>query len=446
MSAWLYLVPKPDDSGYTKQELIDLLGDGGVRYGVNTSNLAAMAAKGIYHRYVLVAKGREPEEGREGYYEFLFDAENDHKHPKILEDGSADYQSMSVLDNVEEGAILAIYHPAESGEPGTDVGGKPIDNKAVKDLPALKCVGCNNKNDPNVYVAEREGKVEYDDGKLSVVNVYSISGDVDLVTGKVEFFGDLVITGNVAAGVVIRAGKTLTIMGTVECANIFAGGDIILKRGVQGNNKGRVVSRGNIFTDFAEHCTLEAAGDVTANVLLNSEVKAGGKIILTGKKGCILGGHAHATHGIVATDIGNDVELPTAIHTGVNPKMYEERLELNKKLSGISDEVNELVEEMVLLMRKRNASPLLKQEEMRLEYLKEHKDEIQKTVKEIQADLKDIEQKIAEAQGSSVRVEGTIYRGVSLGIDNETILIKQNDHFMEYSRKTGVIAGEVIVI
>ena len=39
----------------------------------------------------------------------------------IREDGSVDYQSMNMVNSVQEGDVLAKYHPAVDGVPGMDV-------------------------------------------------------------------------------------------------------------------------------------------------------------------------------------------------------------------------------------------------------------------------------------------------------------------------------------
>ena len=66
----------------------------------------------------------------------------------------------------------------------------------------------------------------------------------------VDFNGDIVIHGNVEAGVVINAGKSLTVDGVVESASITAGGMVCLKRGMQGGGKGSITAGGDIFTEF----------------------------------------------------------------------------------------------------------------------------------------------------------------------------------------------------
>ena len=70
--------------------------------------------------------------------------------------------------------------------------------------------------DGNTYYAAIDGKVEYCNYDLRIVNVLDISGDVDLNIGNIDFNGDVNITGNVITGVTIRAMGSIYIGGYVE--------------------------------------------------------------------------------------------------------------------------------------------------------------------------------------------------------------------------------------
>ena len=320
--AWLYLCPKEGGVPYTKNELIELLRENDVVAGLNEDNLIAMAKKKVYEREIKVAEYIAPKEGTDGYYEYFFDVNRDRKKPLIREDGSVDYQSMNTVNSVQEGDVLAKYHPAVDGVPGIDVRGVEIPIRPVKNLPALKGKGIvTAPGDENVYLAAQEGKVEYRGGKIFVNNVHRITGDVDQLIGKIEFYGDVLIAGNVEAGTTVRVGKSLTIEGTVEAADLTAGGDIILKRGIQGNQKAKIVCAGDVYADFIEHTTVQARGNVEANIILNSHIEADGKVVLTGKKGTLIGGNVHGTKGIDCKELGNEAEVKTVVHAGCLPEV-----------------------------------------------------------------------------------------------------------------------------
>ncbi len=445
--AWLYLMPKADGNAYTKDELLGLLHEHDVVAGINVDNLIAMSKKKVYEREIKVAEFRAPEPGTDGYYEYFFDINSSTKRPTIREDGSVDYQSMNMVNNVKEGALLAKYYPAVDGIPGKDVRGFEIPVEQVKNLPPLQGKGLiRDEADENLYRAAFEGKVEYQDGKINLNKIHQISGDVDQIIGKVEFFGDVLISGNVEAGTVIRAGKSLTIEGTVEAAHLVAGGDIILKRGIQGNQKAQVVCKGTLFADFIEHTQVKAGGNVEANIILNSNIEAEGKVVLTGKKGTLIGGNVHGTKGIDCKELGNDVEVKTIVHAGCLPEVLTNQRKLMKEEEDIKEATEALVHEVKDIEAKVKAtgsiSPIL---EKRLKALIEEKKKLDEKMANCREKLALGMQYIDKAKGATVRIDGNLYKGSVICIDQGRLPIENNTMYMEYRNISGMIAGTVIV-
>ena len=219
MMAWIYLNPPAEgEAFYTKSRIIEFMQEYGVVKGYHYSNI---------EREILVAKGSEPVDGINGYYEWKVDIAG-HKSPSVREDGSVDYSAMSEITSVKEGDVIAVYHRAVPPKNGFNVLGKETVAKPAKDEIALRGRGISNEKDPDVYVATTTGKVEYKDHTVDIKNVYEIRGDVDLITGKIEFFGDIEISGNVESGVIIRASRNVMISGHVEAATIYAGGEVVI--------------------------------------------------------------------------------------------------------------------------------------------------------------------------------------------------------------------------
>ncbi len=449
MQAFLFLKPKPDNSGYTREELKERLQREGIVFGYHESNLAAMAKKGVYGRDVLVAAGEPVMPGADGYYDYKIEAEDYRHHPRIREDGSVDYQSMNLIQNVQEGQVLAVYYHAVQGRDGCDVFGKKIPVQHYKELPPMKGRGIALAEDGGenpTYIAETEGKIIFRDNHVEVCNVHEVQGDVDALIGKVEFFGDVVINGNVAAGAVIKAGKSLTISGTVEAADIYAGGDIILRRGVQGNEKGLIRSRGSIYADFLEHCKVEARGDVSANYILNSEVSAEGKVMATGKKGMILGGYVHGFQGIKAMCVGNDKEVKTVLHAGCEQSVYDKNAEVRKEESENLERLEELEERAELLKKQlviRSKDESLRHE---CEELIGERERLTERTKDLFSEKQRLQSLVEGGRKSSIRVEDKLYAGTVISVNNAQQSITANTSFMEYKSISGIIQGTVIRI
>ncbi len=400
MTAWLYLdEPAPPKVYYTKNEIVEFMIQNGVAKGFHQSNIAAMSKKRIHGREIKVAVGFKERDGKDGYFDYRFTPDTI-RAPKVLPDGSVDYTSMSMLQNVHEGDVLAIYHHSVKGEDGYNVRGKVLPAKVGRDLPPMRGRNINNNENQDVYVAEIDGKVEVKNGRVDIQSVHEIIGTVGLITGRVEFLGDVIINGSVEAGVVIKAERNIIIKGSVEAVNMEAGGDIILERGIQGGQKAKLVAKGNVFADFIEHATVEADGDVHANIIMNSNVSSGGKVVLTGKKGSLIGGFTHALKGIEVTNLGNRAEVRTIVHVGYEPNVYDQYLMIMHG-DGETEPSDEEKEEIYV--------------------------------------------QILEGKGSEVVVDGPVYRGVVVGVNDARIPIEHNTCYMKYRYKNGTVDGTVII-
>ncbi len=446
MHAFLYLMPPGDGKdNYTMEELIGFLQKNGVTTGYHHSNLAAMIKKRVYKREIVAARGQAAVEGRDGYFDYKFDPDQ-YRAPKVLADGGVDYTNMSTLQNVRKGDVVAVYHHVMPGQDGFDVKGKPILAGRVKEIPPLRGQAVSNQEDPDVYLATKSGKIEFKDGRIDIQNLHEINGDVTLITGKVEFLGDVVINGNVESGVVIRAGRNIEIKGTVEAVNLFAGGDIILNRGIQGGQKAKVSARGNIFADFIEHTVVMAGGSVQANTILNSRISADDKVILTGKKGAIIGGYTHATKGITATEIGNMAEMRTVVHAGCEKEIYQRAQDARKREPELVRQLKDIAEEMERVRRQR-ASATGKSIEILGEKFKalEKKSHAPKAeLLELRKECQELENAISQGQNAEIEVRGNIYRGTVICFAQVQMPIEHSTCFMKYFWQRGLIESSVI--
>ena len=296
-----------------------------------------------------------------------------------------------------------------------------------------------------VYYALNDGKIEVKDGKIDIQNVHEIIGDVDAITGKIEFFGDVIINGNVDGGVTIRAGRNIEIHGTTGGASLFAGGDVLLSRGIQGG--GKIAARGNVFAEFIENTTVEAGGIVQSNVILNSKVSAKDKVITSGKKGAIIGGQVHALKSIEAMTAGNDVEVKTILHCGYQPESFEMLLEIRRKEAEIQARLSKLVETMTEALRekRKRGGNGAAATETSLSQWNHLKDEYFAELDRIGKQREELEASMEQGRESYIKVDGNLYRNVVISINAEQMIMDRNTCFMKYTADKGIIEGSVII-
>ncbi|MCI8282027.1 MAG: DUF342 domain-containing protein [Lachnospiraceae bacterium] len=438
MEAFLYL-PVPENEDYTVGELESALRDKGVVHGVKSERLEQMVRERSYRREVLVAEGVAAKEGKDGYYDYHFNRNLDGK-PTVRPDGSVDYWSINRVEIVKEGQVIAEYHPAIMGENGITVKGKPIMAKRARELPPLKGKGFTRSEDNRVYTSDFDGKIEMKNDRITVSKVYEISGNADLSVGNIDFNGDVLVHGNVCAGVQIKAAGTITVDGIVETADLWAGKDIILRGGMMGGSKSTVFTKGNITAKFFEYTIVEAWGEIQAQVFMNCDVTCKKRIILNGKEAGIIGGKVHAIQGIEVGDLGNDVEIRTEVRVGNDVEVLRRIKALQKEVTDMSQMLERVEKGLKELERLAEAQALEKNDPRKMQLLRV-KIRDSATLGGKQAELGQLEQQLEDAKYASIRALRSVYPGVMVIIDEARLFIRTPESHVEYRKEKGEVVS-----
>lgn len=436
LQAYLYL-PVPDKDNYTVEGLKRVLRENGVSYGVKQDVLEQMLHGQIYRKEMLVAEGIAGRDGTDGYFEYLFNMNLDGK-PTILPDGSVDYWSIRKVETVKEGQVIANYYPAVKGIDGMTVKGTPIYRRIGREYPPLKGKGFSRSEDNRTYTADFDGKIEMHNERIMILKVYEIFGDADLSVGSIDFSGDVIIHGNVCTGFSIKAGGNLTVDGIVECANLWSGKDIVLRGGMMGESKSTVFAKGNISARFFEYTTVEAGGDIQAEVFMNCHVTCGKKITLSGRKAGIIGGSVYALHGIEAGHIGNDVEIKTEVRVGNPVDVFRDILVLEKEVEAM-EETQSKIEKGLEDFSKLEEAGLIQNDDPRKAQLLRGKVQNMAMLGAKRADLHRLQQQADEGKGAKIRAFQTVYPGVTVMIDDAKHYIKVEQNHVEYRKEGGQV-------
>ncbi len=412
MEASVFVVPSETEP-YTVEKLITLLSSCNVKQGINLSALENIIANETYNEYVIVARGKPAVDGKDGYYTYHFNTDKIDNTPSILPDGSVDYFNKKSYEFVKEGQLLAEYTPATLGEYGFTVSGKLLMPKRGKDLPTIKGKGHRYDDEKKAYYSTLNGQIQYENNKMTIVNCLSVNKDLDFSVGNIDFDGNVEINGNVIPNMSIRATGYVKINGYVDSASIYAGGDVILNKGVQGGNISTIVSGKNITAPFFESTTIKCKGNLNADHILNCDITCDNAVILSGKRGLILGGITRALRYVDAKTVGNKAELPTTIILGVDTKII-------KAYGSVSQEISRIKLELSTL--KKNAA--IFEEQQQTEHYTYQM--IQKAISSKNAELNQRNKEldaynhtIALATNASLGVQGFIYPGTEILINAE---------------------------
>ncbi|MCR5303012.1 MAG: FapA family protein [Lachnospiraceae bacterium] len=442
----------------TREWLLQFLRENGVTRGIIGDTFTKMVKETEYGKEVLIAKGKEPVEGEDGFYEYTFDPDR-YKAPHIREDGSVDYSAVNSLANVRTGQLVAVYHPSVPGTDGFKVTGEDLKAQRVKELPPVR--GKHLEREGNNYIAMVDGKIEEVDGRIDIKQVHEIHGNVNSIMGKVEFFGDIIVYGDVETGVTLRAGRNIEIRGSVSDAVLFAGGDIIVTQGVSGSEKSRISARGSVFSDFLENTQVKAGFDVSVNSILNCDVDAGRDVMVNGERGVILGGNVHGFNSVKCSEAGNISEIKTFIHVGYMKELYDRYMSYRQQEADLKRKLQDIVNQISSTLQAQKIQGMVRDQSDRIRAL-EKKDDVPISVKiqmwtkeknnlfmqleELRPQREAVEKQIAQAERSEIVISGKVHRGVTIGINDKRMFIEDDNMFMRYRLQYGIIDASLVVI
>lgn len=427
LAAYIHLLPMLENKQYTKQDILNALTENGVMEGIEEDAIERVLKNNIYNEYICVAKGTPKQDGKDGYYECLFDTKKDNK-PKELPDGSVDYSSIGDVEVIEEGVEIVLYHPATKGRDGITVKGTSIIAKPGKDRSPLKGKGFLISEDKLRYRTALTGRVTYEEGKLEVSNLFFVDSDVNYLTGNIDFAGDIVVKGNVTTGMRVRALGNISIDGHVEGAELIAGKDVVLKNGMQGAGKGSVKAGGDVSGKFFEQVDISALGNIKANAILNSVVEAGKSICVQGRRGAIIGGRARALEKIDVTIVGSMSEVKTELMVGIDCNLQAELLKIDGNIKEQEDELKKIqmvLEQMEQVLSKKPSKELL---EKKIKFKRVERDKI-KMINNLKESRQNIVIKVEKTLRSKILVQKTIHAGTIVRVNSNVMLIKDNSNY-----------------
>ena len=267
--------------------------------------------------WVRIATGTPPTAPIDGRLEYLVDLEKISGAATKDESGRVDYKNVQAFLEVEKGQPIVRRYPSKEGQPGKDVMGNEIAVPKAEQAPLPQGEGLEIREDGLLAVAAMGGALTYKKGKLVVVEVYIVPGDVSYGSGNVDFDGCIEIKGDVLAGFEVKGGADVRVKGIVEAALIEAKGDIEIHGGFQGAERGKLKAGGSIHVNFANEGKLEADGDIVLKTsLMNCHAIAGGSVLLQSPKGVIAGGCVQAGDQIVAGIMGSRMGVTTELQIG----------------------------------------------------------------------------------------------------------------------------------
>lgn len=422
-----------------KKEILAELERKNITYGISDKVIEVFMMARQYCLNIPIAKGKKPVMAKDTHIEYFFNARPLAK-PKMLEDGSVDFHELNLFESVHKGDVLAKLTPHSFGEQGCNIFGETV----PQNKPKIKSLKFGRNITPNedrtVITSAVDGNVTLTDDTVFVSDTYSVAADVDASTGDINYEGSVMIPGTVRTGFTVRAKGDIQVNGVVEGATLIAGGNIVIKRGVQGMGKGSLQAGGDICAQFFESANIDAKGDVIAGSILHSNVSCGNKVVVSGRKGFIVGGEIICDSYVEVNSIGNRMETQTTIKVGVKPELYDEM----KALVPEANELNEAIEETtsylnVYRTKAKNGAKLTPENIKQIKDLNTKLDGLNKEYELKNSRLQEIKSELEIGKKGSVKVLGNTYRGVTIFIASSIYIVKDKDVHSLYK----IVDGDV---
>ncbi len=416
-----------------KQQLVTM----GINYGVQVDIVEQMLAGQMFDREWTIAQGRAVQNGGNARLEYQPVMQKTGGKPTFLPDGRVDFRELDNITVVKSGQVLATRIPPTAGVAGRNVLGEELPPVPGRDLvwPAGKGVGVVDDQ----LVASIDGQVVLKSGRVNVLPVYDVSGNVDYSTGNVRFNGNVQIRGSVKPGFMIEAEGDIKILGGVDSANIICGGTLTVGGGIQGQGRGVVQVEGDVYSRFIENCQVTAGGAIVIGEdIMHSQVAAGRSIQVGGRKGLIVGGVVRATDSIECKVLGASFGTPTAIEVGVNPAIFEQFGQLQGTIAKSEDELRKLRQGINRFEQLKSATGALSpsRQEMLTQFTRAYEQRSQE-LSSLAWQLSQQEKAIAAIKNAIVKVTDCVHPGVRVGIGKSIYQTTDSKRGGTFSLKDG---------
>ena len=435
MKGYVTIVPYREESrGYieTEQELIRELKREGIVYGILEDKIKE--AMDLYNsgkdvKNLLIAEGKPVEHGSDGKLEFKIDLS---MQPKI-EGNKIDYREIDKFKIVEKGELIAVKIKPKKGQRGitvTGLGKEPKEGETVILFPG-KNVKTEETEDKVYFYAEETGYVVYQKDRIAVYPVLNITGDVDFSVGNIHYNGDVKIMGDVLPDFIVEATGKIMIYGTAISCTIKSESDVIIRGGVAGKDKGKVIAKGDIDIGYVERGYINAEGDVyIKGGVLDSKIVCGGTFYGELKTVKVMESVIKASKGINIFTAGSLYNKELSLITGVD--VLKE-----KDLEKFNEEFNSYIKEFSSLKRKYGEDNLEKRTmsafitslyvKTKVENDFNRYYELKEIIKEKYEELRKMKEEIFNIN-ATIKVKGKIYPGVKLKIGAYEIKIPKELH------------------
>ena len=444
----LYARFYPNSEGGTRLKLESIIKDlqyKKIVYGINEENIRKFLSERAYCTDYVVAEGTPPRAGKDASIEYFFKTKVDMK-PKTNEDGSVDFHDLDIVSAVEKGQLLARLTPADPGDVGTDVFGSKVNPPKVNALKLQYGKNITISEDMTEIYSDVTGHAMLTGDRVFVSDVYEVAADVDNSTGDIDYPGSVHVQGNVKSGFSVKATGDVVIDGVVEGATVIAGGQIVVRQGIHGMGKGKLIAESNVLCKFIENATAKSeTGYVTSDTIIHSIVEAHTEVRVSGRKGNITGGTIRAGQLIEANYLGTEMGANTELEVGSDPAALKKNSELIKEEKQLAEEIEKIKPILAGFTQKlQNGMQPDAKTKLYVTTLAQQLKSLQERYKEVAEELRAISAYVSQTGRSKIIVHRTAYPGVTIKIGSASTTLRSKRDYCVYMSDGADVRTEVL--
>jgi uncharacterized protein len=428
MTAWLTMTPAYGGSPVTLEQIRQSLKEKGIVSGlVTAAAIEVVLKKGQATDYV-IAQGTPAVPGLDAQFHSLV-PEMQERRPQINDRGIADFRDLGNLILVKQGDPLMRRTLPTEGKKGKNILGQVLIPKPSQNTPFTADLKGSmfDPDDQDLLVSAIIGQPVLIPNGVMVSPTITVP-QVNISTGNLSFDGTINILGDVMEGMKVYALNDIFIGGTVEAAEIEAGGNISIKGGVIGHidtngasktsTGGKISCKGSLSARFAKYVTIEAGTSIVIEEYsMNNQLMAMNQILVGktgGKKGLIIGGSARAMMLIQAVSIGSDAGIKTYVQAGLNPQIQEQLNNIIREIE--ANEKNQDDVKKIITFIENNPE---KDKNGLLDKARRTLTKLTAEIAQYQEDKESFLSEISFAEYAKIVVERAIYNGVEVRIGNQ---------------------------
>lgn len=409
--------PKNGGKPVTEAEIRQDMALKGIRY--NVDNMAVKTAVEVGSMSVQIAKGDPPVDGRNGYLVYHFERRSG-AQMKADEFGNIDYRDLGLIQNIEQGVVVADIFPETPGSPGRDIRGIVIQQYPGKPAKLNIGNGITMSEDGKHLLTSNPGNLRWNKDHFVVDKEIVVSGDIDLSVGNIDFIGDVTIKGNVNEGFFVKSMGNISVAGNVTGAVLEAQGNISCRLGFVSS---KITAHGDISVNFGENSEVTCDGSIKAQSFIGCTVWCGGPLNVAGGKSVIVGGKYTCLSDIEVNYIGSDAYVRTLVVLGNVAVLAEELGELKKKLKEYEGQLQQLELVCTTLQQQKKIAPLPPERDEMLKRSIKAKFGHMGLIKETHDRIAEIEHEIENTNDLCIRLKRAVFPGVTVRINNSQLVV-----------------------